>query len=235
MKCIGLVGGVSWASTLEYYKRLNLIINKEKGKNHSAKIILYSFDFEEILQFQKNNNEVMELRLLEEKINLLDKAGSDVIAVCSNTTNKLVERLQKSSYKKLINVIDATGNHVRNQGIKKVGLLGTKYTMEFDFYKRKLAKKGIEVITPDLQDRDILQGIIYEELCKGIVMKSSRAKVLEIINRLADIHALNSIILGCTELPLLISKEDVEFQLFDTIDIHIQAILKKINFSTQYH
>jgi aspartate racemase len=235
MKCIGLVGGVSWASTLEYYKRLNLIINKEKGKNHSAKIILYSFDFEEILQFQKSNNEAMELKLLEEKITLLEKAGSDVIAVCSNTTNKLVERLNKSSYKKLINVIDATGNHVRNQGVKKVGLLATKYTMEFDFYKRKLAKKGIEVVTPDLHDRDILQGIIYEELCKGIIMKSSRAKVLEIINRLADVHELNSIILGCTELPLLISKEDVEFQLFDTIDIHIQAILKKINFSTQYH
>lgn len=235
MKCIGLVGGVSWASTLEYYKRLNLIINKEKGKHHSAKIILYSFDFEEILEFQKSNNEDMELKMLEEKITLLDKAGSDVIAVCSNTTNKLVERVNKTSYKKLINVIDATGNHVRNKGITKVGLLGTKYTMELDFYKKKLAEKGIEVITPDLQDRDILQDIIYDELCKGIVMKSSQFKVLDIIHRMADLHDLNSIILGCTELPLLISKEDVEFQLFDTIDIHIQAILEKINFSFRYH
>lgn len=233
MKCIGLVGGVSWASTSEYYKRLNLLINKKKGKNHSAKIILYSFDFEEILQFQKNNDEAMELQLLEEKVVLLDKAGSDVIAICSNTTNKLAEKLTSSVHKKLINVIDATGSYLRKRNIHRVGLLGTRYTMELDFFKNKLIENKIHVVIPEQQDREILHHIIYQELCNGIISNHSRKIVLHMMRKLVIKNELDGIILGCTELPLLISKCDSDINLFDTIDIHIDAILKKINEENQ--
>ncbi|CAM3004968.1 putative racemase [Legionella steigerwaltii] len=228
MKCIGLLGGVSWASTMEYYKRLNLIINKEKGKNHSAKIVLYSFDFEEILEHQKKQNEVMELRLLQEKVILLDKAGSDVIAICSNTTNKLANQLDVMIHKKLINIIDATGDYLHYLGAKKVGLIGTRYTMEQDFYKNKLLKKGLQVVIPDAYDRELLHQIIYQELCHGIVTVRSKEIVLNIINKLASSYYLDGVILGCTELPLLISKTDVSIPLFDTIEIHVNAILTKI-------
>ncbi|WP_454782818.1 aspartate/glutamate racemase family protein [Legionella sp. WA2022007384] len=228
MKCIGLLGGVSWASTMEYYKRLNVTINKEKGKNHSAKIVLYSFDFEEILEHQKKQNEVMELRLLQEKVILLDKAGSDVIAICSNTTNKLANQLDATIHKKLINIIDATGDYLHYLGAKKVGLIGTRYTMEQDFYKNKLLKKGLQVVIPDAYDRELLHQIIYHELCHGIVTDISKKTVLNIINKLASSYHLDGVILGCTELPLLISKTDVNFPLFDTIEIHVNAILTKI-------
>jgi len=228
MHCIGLVGGVSWASTMEYYKRLNFLINKQKGKNHSAKILMYSFDFEEILTFQKNQNEEMELQLLEEKVRLLDNAGSDVIAICSNTTNKLADQLDHALHEKVINLIDATCDHLRQQGIFRVGLLGTRYTMELDFYKNKLRAKGIQVEIPDKRYREQLHQIIYDELCKGKITPHAKKTVLNIINQLASTYKLDGIILGCTELPLLVSKSDVDIPLFDTIDIHIDAILNKI-------
>lgn len=228
MHCIGLVGGVSWASTMEYYKRLNYLINKEKGKNHSAKILMYSFDFEEILEFQKNQNEDMELKLLEEKVMLLDKAGSDVIAICSNTTNKLADQLDSTLHEKLINLIDATRDHLLQRGVFRVGLLGTRYTMELDFYKNKLNEKGVQVVVPDKADRELLHCIIYEELCKGRITSHAQEAVLNIIDKLATSNELDGVILGCTELPLLVSKTDVNIPLFDTIDIHIDAILKKM-------
>ncbi|WP_392538018.1 aspartate/glutamate racemase family protein [Legionella sp. 227] len=228
MKCIGLLGGVSWASTMEYYKRLNLTINRAKGKNHSAKIVMYSFDFEEILEHQKKQNEVMELRLIQEKVILLDKAGSDVIAICSNTTNKLANQLDAKIHKKLINIIDATGDYLHHFGAQKVGLIGTRYTMEQDFYKNKLLKKGLQVVTPDAYDRELLHQIIYHELCHGIVTSSSKEIVLNIINKLASSYHLDGVILGCTELPLLVSKADVSIPLFDTVEIHVNAIITKI-------
>ena len=228
MHCIGLVGGVSWASTMEYYKRINHLINQKKGKNHSAEILMYSFDFQEILEFQKSQNEAMELQLLEEKITLLDKAGSDVIAICSNTTNKLADQLEGVLHEKLINLIDATCDHLRQQGITRVGLLGTRYTMELDFYKDKLRAKGIEVAIPDKKSRELLHFIIYEELCKGRIRPQAKKTVLNIIHQLARTEELEGVILGCTELPLLVSKSDIAIPLFDTIDIHIEAILKRM-------
>ncbi|AWN73117.1 amino acid racemase [Legionella anisa] len=228
MKCIGLLGGVSWVSTLEYYKRLNLMINKRKGKNHSAKIVLYSFDFEEILAHQKKQDEAMELRLLQEKLILLDKAGSDVIAICSNTTNKLASQLDVTIHKKLINIIDATGDYLNLLGAKRVGLIGTRYTMEQDFYKNKLLEKGLQVVIPDAYARELLHQIIYDELCHGIVTAKSKEVVLNIIKKLASSCHLDGVILGCTELPLLVSKADINIPLFDTIEIHINAILTKL-------
>lgn len=229
MHCIGLVGGVSWASTMEYYKRLNLLINQENGKNHSAQILMYSFDFEELLTFQKNQNELMELQLLQEKVSLLDKAGSDVIAICSNTTNKLADQLDNSLHDKLINLISATCDHMLKNKVCKVGLLGTLYTMEQDFYKNKLIEKGIEVVVPNKDARNLLHHIIYDELCKGKITVQAKKIVLNIINQLATEHDLDGIILGCTELPLLVSKSECVIPLFDTIDIHIDAILNKIS------
>ncbi len=229
MHCIGLLGGVSWTSTMEYYKRLNSIINKEKGKNHSAKILMYSFDFEEILEFQKNQNEPMELKLLEEKVRLLDEAGSDVIAICSNTTNKLADQLDSALHEKLIHLIDVTCDHLLQNNVRRVGLLGTRYTMELDFYKNKLNEKGVHVVVPDKNDRDLLHYIIYEELCKGRITRSATKAVLNIISKLAASNELDGVILGCTELSLLVSKSDVSIPLFDTIDIHIEAILKRMS------
>jgi aspartate racemase len=228
MHCIGLVGGVSWASTMEYYKRINCFINKEKGKNHSAKILMYSFDFEEILEFQKNQNEDMELKLLEEKVMLLDKAGSDVIAICSNTTNKLVDQLDSALHEKLINLIDVSCDYLQQSNVYRVGLLGTRYTMELDFYKSKLVAKGVQVEVPDKEDRELLHHIIYEELCKGRITTHAKKTLLRMINKLATTYELDGIILGCTELPLLVSKADVAIPLFDSIDIHIDAIFKKM-------
>lgn len=214
---------------MEYYKRLNDLINKEKGKNHSAKILMYSFDFEEILEFQKNQNEIMELKLLEEKVMLLDKAGSDVIAICSNTTNKLADKLDHALHEKLINLIDATCGHLLQHDVSRVGLLGTRYTMELDFYKNKLVAQGIQVVVPDKKDRELLQYIIYEELCKGRITLHAKKTILNIISTLAHTNELDGVILGCTELPLLVSKSDTAIPLFDTIDIHIDAIFKKMN------
>lgn len=227
MKCIGLLGGVSWASTVEYYKRLNILINKEKGKNHSAKIILYSLDFEEILQHQKEHNEAMELELLQQKLILLENAGSDVIAICSNTTNKLANFLEQKIHKKLINIIDATCNHLNNLGVKKVGLIGTRYTMEQDFYKNKLIEKGLEVLIPDLTDRELIHQIIYKELCHDVINIQSKKIVKNIINKLA-FNKVEGVILACTELPLLISCTDVTIPIFDTIEIHVNEIINKI-------
>ncbi|MBI2785436.1 MAG: amino acid racemase [Legionella longbeachae] len=228
MHCIGLVGGVSWVSTMEYYRRLNCRINQKKGKNHSAKILMYSFDFEEILEFQKNKNEIMELKVLEEKVRLLDKAGSDVIAICSNTTNKLADQLDSTLHEKLINLIDVTGDYLLKNNAVRVGLLGTRYTMELDFYKNKLNEKGVYVVVPDKKDREQLHHIIYEELCKGQKNAYSKKSLLNIINKMVSLNELDGIILGCTELPLLVSQLDVMIPLFDTIDIHIDAILKRI-------
>jgi len=228
MKQIGLIGGVSWVSTVEYYRRLNRLINNGRRRHYSAKIVLYSFDFEEILIYQKNNDEENELRLLAEKVKMLEEAGADIILICSNTTSKMTDELNKICNGKIINIVDAMVLYLRDNYVKRVGLLGTKYTMELDFYKNKLRSAGIDVVIPNEIERLLINHIIYNELCHEVFTPESKQAIITIIKRITDHEHPDGIILGCTELPLLVNQDDVSIHLYDSIDIHINAALTRI-------
>lgn len=221
MKTIGLIGGISWESTAEYYKILNQEMNKRLGGRHSAKIRIYSFDFDEIYNFnQKDDFESIKNRLVEEAIEL-ERAGSDLLLLGANTAHKWAKDVKENINIPLIHIAEATGYAISVSGIRKVLLLGTKLTMEGDFIKGKLLSDfGIDVVVPDLADREIISNIIYDELILGQFKESSKEKILNIIKGFDDIEG---VILGCTELPLIISKTDTDLPLFNTTLLHANA------------
>ncbi|ADB57241.1 aspartate/glutamate racemase family protein [Archaeoglobus profundus] len=217
MKTIGLLGGMSWESTLEYYKIINEEVAKRLNGLHSAKIILYSFDFSEIAELQSQNrwNELGEI--LAEKAKILENAGADFILICTNTMHKVADYVQSRINVPLLSIIDCVAREVVKRGIKRVGLLGTKFTMEDGFYEDGLRKYGLEVVIPDEEDRNEVHRIIFEELCRGIFKDSSKRKLIEIIERL-KMKGAEGVILGCTELPLLV--KHAEIPIFDSTKIH---------------
>jgi len=214
---------MSWASTALYYKIINQLINEKLGNIHSAKIIVFSIDFEELLTLQKTSKwdkAADTIGLLAKK---LEKAGADIILICSNTGHVGSEIVAKSVNVPLLHIADSTGQQIVAKNLQKVALLGTKFTMEKPFYKKRLNQKyGIEVMVPELADRNSIHQIIYKELCFGQVKQISKKKIMCIINNLVHDGA-QGIILGCTELPLLINQEDVSVPLFDTTKIHASA------------
>lgn len=222
MKVIGLIGGVSWVSTIEYYKIINKEVNRVLGGIHSAKCIIYSVDLGEIKEYQDKGDWKKVGEILLNAAKSLEKAGADVIIICANTMHKVADYIEQNIKIPLIHIADATASEILKKGIKKVGLLGTKFTMEEDFYKKRLEKYGITVLIPDPSDRDKINKIIYDELCKGIIKEESKRSLLEIINKLIKKGA-EGIILGCTELPLLVKQEDVNVPIFDTTEIHAKA------------
>jgi aspartate racemase len=220
MRTIGLIGGVSWESTLEYYRIINQEINKRLGGYHSAKCLIYSVDFAEIEELQRLGKwEVIRDIITDAALNL-KKGGADFVLICTNTLHKIADDIEKSAGIPLIHIVDAAGREIAKRDIRKVGLLGTRFTMEEGFYKDFLLDKfGINVIIPGESDREIVHNIIFEELCFGVVKESSREHYVRIINQMAD-EGAEGVILGCTEIPLLVNQADVRVPLFNTTELH---------------
>lgn len=214
MKTIGLLGGMSWESTVVYYQTINRVVNAQLGGFHSAKILLNSVDFHEVNRVDY---------LLEDAAQTLERAGADFLVLCTNTMHRLADEIQGRISIPLLHIADATGRQIRGAGVKRVGLLGTKVTMEREFYRKRLEDKyGLEVVIPSEADREIVHRIIFEELCHGLTLTSSRSEYCRIISDFAE-QGIGNVILGCTELGLLVRPGDTAANLFDTAKIHAVA------------
>ena len=226
MKTIGLIGGMSWESSLEYYRIINEEVKRKLGGLHSAKILMYSVDFEEIEKVQHQGKWDEATKIMIEAAQRLEKGGVDFVVICSNTMHKMSGEVQKNIGIPLLHIGDATAEKIKEASLKKVGLLGTRFTMEEDFYKgRLIGRYGLEVVIPDEKGRQIVHDIIYKELCLGVIKPSSKDQFCEIIQNLIRDGA-EGIILGCTEIPLLIRQEDVKVPLFDTTRIHAESAVE---------
>ena len=221
MKTIGLIGGMSWESTVTYYQIINNTVKEKLGGLHSAKIVLYSVDFAEIEKCQANGNWEKSGEILGEAAYNLEKAGADFIVICTNTMHKVVDQIKEKISIPILHIAEMTAEKILEKGLKNIALLGTKYTMEQDFYKSKLIEKEINVIIPDKNDIEIINKVIYDELCLGTINSNSKKKFLEIVDKLRSKGA-EGIILGCTEIGLLIKNEDTDVPLFDTAVIHAE-------------
>lgn len=226
MKTIGLIGGMSWESSIEYYQIVNQTVRAKLGGLHSAKCIMYSVDFAEIesLQHQARWNEATQLLITAAKS--VENGGADFVIFCTNTMHKVADEVQKHIKIPILHIADATAERIKAKGMKKVGLLGTQFTMEEDFYKGRLIQKhNLGIIVPTVEAREVVHRVIYDELCMGEIKQSSRMKYVDIIERLAKDGA-EGIILGCTEIGLLVKKEDSRVPLFDTTRIHAVAAVE---------
>ena len=220
MKKIGMLGGMSWESTAKYYEEINVGIREKLGGLHSAKIAMASLNFEEIDKLQRDGDWSSASEVLSKAALELQNTESDFILICTNTMHKIYDEIQTQLSIPLLHIADSTGQAIVTAGYKKVGLLGTKFTMEEDFYKKRLLRNfNIETIIPPPLSRDEGHRIIYEELCCGIILSESRHTYLQIIEDLRDSGA-EAIILGCTEIPLLISQNDTKVTIFDTTTLH---------------
>lgn len=223
MKTIGLIGGMSWESTAEYYRIINKAVNERLGGHHSAKLVMYSVDFDEIEDLQHSGEWEDLTRLMIEAARSVERGGADFLLICTNTMHKMAGEVEESVGIPLLHIADATADAIKAKGLHKVGLLGTRFTMEWDFYTGRLRDEhGIEVLVPGEDDRVAVHAVIYDELCHGVVNDDSRKLFEGIIESLVDGGA-QGIVLGCTEIPLLIKQEDFEIQIFDTTEIHALA------------
>jgi aspartate racemase len=226
MKTIGLIGGMSWESSLEYYRILNETVKERLGGLHSAKCILYSVEFAEIEELQHTGRWGDAARIMVEAGQSLERAGADLLVLCTNTMHKLTCEIEAGVNIPLLHIADAAAEAVKAAGISRVGLLGTKFTMEQDFYKGRLAEKhGLQVLIPDEQDRELIHQVIYGELCLGIIEPESRRAFAQIIAKLAAAGA-QGVILGCTEIESLVRQEDSSLPIFPTTRIHAEAAVE---------
>jgi aspartate racemase len=223
MKTIGLIGGMSWESSQEYYHVINEEVRKRLGGLHSAKSLMFSFDFDEIEELQHKGDWDEATRRMVEAAQNLEKGGADFVLICTNTMHKMAKDVQEGISIPLLHIADATAEAVKAKGITTIGLLGTRYTMEQDFYKGRLTDEfGLEVIVPDDDERQIVHDIIYDELCLGEIKPASKTKYLQIIRHLEE-RGAQGVILGCTEIGLLVTQADTELPIFDTTRIHAEA------------
>lgn len=223
MKTIGLIGGMSWESSLEYYRIINECVRDQLGGLHSAKILMVSFNFAEIAALQEEGNWNDATQLMIGAARTLERAGADVLVICSNTMHKVADAVQKNVTIPLLHIADATAEEIITKQFRRVGLLGTKFTMEQDFYKERLTNKyGLEVIVPADDERDVINRVIYDELCSGQVKPSSKETCCRIMQNLVA-NAAEGMILGCTEIGLLVNQQDIHVPLFDTTKIHAKA------------
>jgi aspartate racemase len=226
MKTIGLIGGMSWQSSIEYYRMINEAVADQLGGTHSAKCVMVSLDFAEIekLQFDGRWDELSQI-LISSALRL-QEAGADFVLICTNTMHLLADEVQNSIRIPLLHIADAAGESIRNSGIRTVGLLGTYFTMEKDFYKVRLKDKfGIRTIIPDESEMEIIHAVIYDELVTGIINPTSKGKYLEIMGGLVE-RGAGGIVLGCTEIGLLVNEHDTSIPLFETSSIHALAAVK---------
>jgi aspartate racemase len=227
MKKIGLLGGMSWESTLEYYRVINQAVKERLGGLHSAKIILVSLDFDEVEQLQLAGDWDEATSLLASGAVDLQSAGADYFLICTNTMHLIADQIQDAVTIPLLHIADATARAVKNQGIQRVGLLGTKYTMEKDFYRGRLeSKHQLQVLVPESNHRSLVHQIIFDELVLGQIRDESRLKYQEVIQSLEQAGA-EGIILGCTEIGMLVHQEDWEIPIFDTMEIHALAAVEE--------
>ena len=226
MKTIGLLGGMSWESTVGYYQAINEKVKQIYGGLHSAKIALYSVDFEPIEKLQHKGDWEGTATILSQAALNIQSAGADFLLICTNTMHKVAPQIERAIEIPLLHIADATAEVLVADGIKKVGLLGTAFTMEQDFYKDRLSKRyGLNVLVPDQADRQIVHKVIYQELCLGKIQKDSKTEYLRIIDLLAD-QGAQAVILGCTEIGLLVSQIDTKVKLIDTTAIHAQKAVE---------
>jgi aspartate racemase len=226
MKTIGLIGGMSWESSIEYYRIINETVKEKLGGLHSAKSVMISVDFAEIeaLQHQERWDEATALMI--EAARSVENGGADLVLICTNTMHKMADAVQAHIQIPLLHIADATAERIKAAGLQRVGLLGTRFTMEEDFYRGRLVDKhGLQVLVPAEKEREIVHRVIYDELCIGDVRQSSRAEYVSIMAHLADVGA-EGIILGCTEISLLVRDDDSPVPVFDTTRIHAVAAVE---------
>ncbi|MFC4679170.1 aspartate/glutamate racemase family protein [Desulfovibrio legallii] len=219
MKIIGLLGGMSWESTVSYYQIINRAVNQRLGGLHSAQCLLYSVDFQAIEDCQKSGQWEKSGRILAKAGQALERGGAEVLLICTNTMHKVFDQVRAAVSLPLIHIADATAEAVLARGLRRVGLLGTAYTMEQTFYKEKIMAAGIEVIVPPQKQRREINRIIFEELCHGVIAARSREFYLRAVEDLA-VRGCAGIIMGCTEIGLLLRQSDTPIPLFDTTEIH---------------
>ena len=219
MKTIGLLGGMSWESTELYYRLINEETKRILGGLHSASIAMVSVDFHDVEQLQQRADWDAAARLLSEKARLVESAGADLLLICTNTMHKVADRVADAIGIPLLHIADATAAQVKASGVRTVGLLGTRFTMEQQFYRTRLENNGLTVLVPDAEDRALVHRTIYEELCRGRVDPASRREFLRIIDALRGSGA-EAVIEGCTEIGLLVGQEHTDVPLFDTTRIH---------------
>jgi aspartate racemase len=226
MKTIGMLGGMSWQSTASYYKAINEGVKESLGGLHSAKISLYSVDFDEIEKLQNLGKWKEAAKILSKAALSVEASGADFLLICTNTMHKVAPEIEESISIPLLHIADATAEKLVSDGVMKVGLLGTQFTMNQDFYKGRLTERyGIHVMVPETQQQEIVHNIIYSELCLGKINDCSRQRYLEIINQLYE-QGAEAIILGCTEIALLIQQRHTEVPLYDTTEIHAAQAVK---------
>ncbi len=223
MKTIGLIGGMSWESTAEYYRIINKAVKGRLGGLHSAKIVIYSFDFEDIGELQRGGRWDEATNLMIEAAKRVERGGADFVLICTNTMHKMANDVAANINIPLLHIADVTAEKIITFGFKKLGLLGSTFTMEEDFYKGRLKEKyALDVLIPNEAARQVIHSVIFKELCLGEIKHSSREQIKTIMKGLVDDGA-RGIILGCTELPLLVKQEDCPVLLFDTTTIHARA------------
>ncbi|NOJ07016.1 aspartate/glutamate racemase family protein [Vibrio splendidus] len=226
MKTIGLLGGMSWESTVSYYKSINEGVKAILGGLNSAKVCMYSVNFDEIEKLQHQGRWTETADILSDAALSVEKGGADFILICTNTMHKVVPEIEEKITIPILHIADTTAQKLLEQGVKKVGLLGTAFTMEQDFYKGRLTNKfGIDVVIPDESGRKQVHNIIYQELCRGEVREESRAVYRQIIEKLSQ-QGAEAVILGCTEIALLIQQQHTDVPLFDTTAIHAEAAVR---------
>ena len=223
MRTIGLIGGMSWESTVPYYRQINEAIKERLGGLHSAKLVLYSVDFHEIERLQHSGDWDAAGRVLADAARALEAAGADFLVLCTNTMHKVAQAIEVAASIPLLHIADPTAAQIKQAGHGIVGLLGTRFTMEQAFYRERLHERhGLRVVVADTRDREIVHRVIYEELCLGVVKVESRAEYQRILRGLAS-QGAQAVILGCTEISLLVSQQDSAVPLFDTAAIHARA------------
>ena len=226
MRTIGLIGGMSWESSSEYYRIINQTVQKKLGGVHSAKIVMVSLDFAEIEELQMQGSWDQATRMLVDSAQRLEKGGADLVLICTNTMHLMADEVQAGIKIPLLHIADATARVVVEQELKTIGLLGTRFTMEKDFYRSRLEKKHkLKVLIPNENQREVVHQVIYQELVKGQIKEKSRKKYRAIIESLVA-EGAEGIILGCTEIGLLVKQEDITVPVFDTTEVHARAAVE---------
>lgn len=227
MKTIGLIGGMSWESTVPYYRTINRVVSERLGGLHSAQILLYSVDFQPIEELQRTGRWDEAGTILAEAAGRLETAGADFLVLCTNTMHKVAPAIEESVAIPLLHIADATAEEIKQSDVRRAGLLGTRFTMEQDFYRGRLEERHrISVLVPNERDRRLVHRVIYDELCLGEVSPESRRAYSQVIQRLVD-QGAEGVILGCTEISLLVGPEDSPVPLFDTTEIHARRAAER--------
>ena len=223
MKTIGIIGGMSWESTLEYYRIMNQTVKEKLGGFHSAKIVMYSLDFHQVEKLQHQQKWEEAARIMIDAAQRVERAGADFFIIATNTMHKMAEEVEQAVRIPLLHIVDVTAEAIKSKGQKRVGLLGTRFTMEEEFYKGRLSiKHGLEVLIPEKQERQDIHNILYNELCLGELKEASQQRFRDIIFNLVA-RGAEGVILGCTEIPLIVNQKDYDIALYDTTALHARA------------